>query len=491
MSGYPATPQGGGPTRLVAVKNGGGPVTEPPHPARTDPTDTSSAKPGTGDTGKGEADKNTELQLTSPIQPKRWMRVSEVRTMPEREQWHYLPNTVGLFMGRQGRNRVLKKKPDPALAIRQRAGGRQLQFWNDSLAAAYVDFNVWLQQQWIELVDGDVLLYRNLLIQELWQETQRIVATITVSQSKGGVGKSPTTVYISTSLAERSRRSVTCIDNNEDRGTTARELGIDPSKTMTVRQLRDLHQEGVIDTVRDFNEQLGASHHGVAVLASDAPQLRTSLYTYDQSYECVALGQDYSVFVVNDTGNHTQGDAMQAALQLTDVLVVPTIPGSWKSTDGFTGAMRDYANWGHPGLAKHSIAVVTGLPRGQFADDFRKDLELSNGHTLMGVPWDARIDRGDPADLAKTALFTEIAYLEITLAAIKIRRHTMSVVEKLPRIDMQNDSPEDIVEKKKVLNDTYEENQKRLIDLPRLDLRQGHLVPLPDGRTPVLPYCAL
>ena len=305
----------------------------------------------------------------------------------------------------------------------------------------------------LELLESDRVEYHNSLRKAIWREGQRQTFTTTVSQVKGGVGKTTTTCNLGSTLGSASTRTTTIIDNNEMWGTSGRLLGIPENATLTVRTTHSKNSRGEFTDFRAFSGQLGSTVHSVQLVAADAVAQRDDLYGYETAKEVIELVQHNSIFVVNDTGNHIGGNAMKAALEKTDVLVVPTIT-TGNSLEGAKVTMQNYQDWGYSDLVKHAIVVVSGLQPGESAEDYREVLGLPEQQILLGVPYDDRIHRDVVIDIEQTPLFTAIAYEELALATIAVHKHiTQHGWESAP-----------------------------------LSLVQGKLVKLSSGRTPTLPY---
>lgn len=299
----------------------------------------------------------------------------------------------------------------------------------------------------------DVNEYAKLLVDEIRRVNQQRTSTVTVSQVRGGVTKTTTSVYVASVLAEIAHRIVTLIDNNEMWGTPGRVLGIPAEGTVTVRGISDQVDSGSVNDFRTFSGKLGSTKHGVQLVASDAMVQENNLYGYDTSKRVITIAQGNSVFVVNDTGNNIAGAAMRAALELTDVLLVPTIT-SGNSLAGAVITMNNYNSWGHADKVKHSIVIVSGLRPGETAEDYRSKLELSDEHILLGTPYDQRLYDDEVVDLEVTERYTQIAYLEIVLALSQIARYV----------------------------------QDHGYSGKPIQIKQGQLVKLPSGRIPILPY---
>lgn len=299
----------------------------------------------------------------------------------------------------------------------------------------------------------DLVDYRFALEEAIKRIVQRRTFTATVTHVKGGVAKTTTSSNMSSMLGETARRTVTQIDSNPMWGTSFRLLGVPREETLTVRQVRDMLNRGELETHKQFIGALGSTRHGVCLVASDAVSQREDHYDFDTAKQVIQCGQRHSVFVVNDTGNDIAGGAMQATLELSDVMVVPSII-TGDSIEGARVTFDNYKSWGHTKLVRHSVMVVSGLESGDSAENYRQQLGLGPDHILVGIPYEDRLKNNEVIDLSKNDIVTQIAYLELVFVVTSVARHVQDY--------------------------GYEGDP--------LKFEQGQLVPIPSGRRPVLPY---
>ena len=275
----------------------------------------------------------------------------------------------------------------------------------------------------------------------------------TVANMKGGVGKTPLSAYMASTLADYSRRGVIVIDHNEMRGTTAVQLGLGDVPGMTVRQAFAAIQRQELNNAGDYLSKLPTTKHGVAVLSSDSVVGHEELYLEETSDLNIKTARRHIQFAVNDTGNYIQGSAMRGVLNNTNVLLVPTLPNAISTTCA-RETITNLRKWNYDGLVDRAIVVVIGIPDGATLESYRDQLGINKSALLFAVPHDERGRSCAPVDLDVTDFYVRIAYNEITLASLLVAHAA--------------DRPE---------------TAKRLSDL-----RTGKLVELPSGRTPVLPW---
>ncbi|MEO5691005.1 MAG: hypothetical protein ABIQ64_02360 [Candidatus Saccharimonadales bacterium] len=294
--------------------------------------------------------------------------------------------------------------------------------------------------------------YQEELEKEIVSVNQNTKWTSTTSNVKGGVGKTPITANSATVLASVTSRVVTVVDNNPNWGTTAMLLGIDPSATISVRTMAAQLKEGGVNNFTDFSAPLGSTRDGVQLIASDALARRDS-YGYEVAKSVITAGKVNSIFVEVDTGNEISDSAMRATLELSDVLVVPCLPTHAK-LEGAVHTMENYREWGHDRLVRHAVVVVTALPRGDYAENYRDRLRLDDKQVIIGIPFDDDIHNDRIIDRRRYPQETYISLLELVLAKSRVAKHV--------RLHPESDEPIPCV--------------------------QGQMVRLKSGRTPVLSY---
>lgn len=299
----------------------------------------------------------------------------------------------------------------------------------------------------------DLLDYRDRLQVAIRNNIQQRTFTATTTSVKGGAAKTTVSCYVASMLGETARRTVTLIDSNPDWGTAYKLLGVSREATHTVREVRDALLRHELQTHDEFVGQLGSTQHGVSLIASDALNQREDRYDYETAKLVTTNAQRNSIFVINDTGTGIAGDSMQATLELSDVMIVPT-----RTTDDtLTGAgvtIGRYRDWGHGNLTRHSVVVVNGLKPGDQAENYREKLGLAPDHVLVGIPYEERVHDNAVVDLRMNGLHSVIAYLELVYVVTSVAMH--------------------------VQTNGYDSNP--------LSFEQGRLVSIPSGRTPVLPY---
>ena len=277
--------------------------------------------------------------------------------------------------------------------------------------------------------------------------------SFTVLHPKGGIGKTPTICYVASTLGEISRRPIVLFEHHQMQGTAGDQLGLAGTVSLHSRQAAEMFEAGQLNDSGSFTGNLSITKHGVMVVTSEDVVEEGELYGEEVSATNIQYARKHAQFIANDTDNAIQIPATRGVLRNTDVIIFPT------SVDEVTLRMtrklrENLIHWGYKDLVNRSITVLSGIEQGDKLEDYREKLGLSETDLLLAVPFDMRIFKRMPVDLDETDLYVQIAYREISLAML-YASHAKT-------------------------NANFAENLKKI--------RTGHLVELPSGRTPVLPW---
>ena len=277
--------------------------------------------------------------------------------------------------------------------------------------------------------------------------------SFTVLHPKGGIGKTPTICYVASVLGEISRRPIVLFEHHQMQGTAGDQLGLTGTVSLHSRKAAELFAAGMLNDSGSFTGDLPITKHGVMVVTSEEVVEEGELYGEEVSATNIQFARKHAQFIANDTDNAIQIPATKGVLLNTDVIIFPT------STDEVTLRMtrklrENLTHWGYGDLVARSITVLSGIEPGDQLEDYREKLGLSETDVLLTVPFDTRIFKRMPIDLDETDFYVQIAYREIALAML-YASHAKS-------------------------NPGFAEKLRMI--------RTGHLVDLPSGRTPVLPW---
>lgn len=382
-------------------------------------------------------------------------------TQPGRENVSVLPPmtpTMGLAKYRYGYN-VLRKKGHivPALSRKQvelLSSDYELarQMMRDEINAAHaealVEHNAWQSAQ----AQADLDEYEQLLIDHIRRYNQSRRWCAVIANVKGGASKSPTSAILANCIGWVTRRLTTAIDNNPYEGTLWKWLDIDRQETVTVRQMNERILDGNVREFIDFSAPLGSNPYNVQLVVSDRVAQKQS-YDHDIAKTVIVTTKNNSIFTVNDTSNDIGAGAVEAALEESDVLVVPALNKDDK-LEGVRATMDNLSDWGHKAIVKHAVVLVNGLHPGESAEDYRDVLMLDQETILIGIPYDPWLNVFQPILPEKLQQQTRIACLEYTLIVSRVARHV----------------------------------QEQGHASPTMQFKQGELVKLSSGRKPILSY---
>lgn len=301
-------------------------------------------------------------------------------------------------------------------------------------------------------VQGDLDEYEQLLKDAILRTNQARRWSSVIANVKGGASKSPTSAILSIFIGWVTRRQTTAIDNNPFEGTLWKWLGIDRQETVTVRQLNERVHDGMVTEFIDFSAPLGSNAYNVQLVASDRVAKKES-YDHDTAKTVIEKTKKNSIFTINDTSNAIGDGTVEAALEASDVLIVPALDKDDK-LEGVRTTLDSFSEWGHSQIVKHAIVLVNGMKEGACAEDYRVTLNLEAETTLVGIPFvpSLHIYRAiNPDDMTQEG---RIASLELTYIVSSVARHV----------------------------------QEKGFDSEPLKFQQGKLVRLSSGRLPALSY---
>lgn len=297
-----------------------------------------------------------------------------------------------------------------------------------------------------------------------------------VFNHKGGVGKTPLSLYVGSELAETTRSVVVLLPTSKATKSTspAYSSGVLVGDRLAITDLSSVicSSEGGLERYRDLSIHLCRTrNHGLRIVVGD-PEGNVKLRSSFGKAKFVRLASrinDVADMVVYDHGNDSiqLGSIVLAAAQMSDVLVGTVLVSSSDGLKMFAGDLlsyqsdsiigRDFAEL--PDEEKIStsrkiddaIVVFVGLKPHESIKDYQKYLSepgrngeysgrpISRGK-VMAVPFDPYIHQvGSIVDLNKINPFTRLAYARIASAILeqtaqkriregdKLKRHLRSL----------------------------------------------------------------
>lgn len=232
---------------------------------------------------------------------------------------------------------------------------------------------------------------------------------IAVLSTKGGVGKTTTTLMLGHTLAVERGDRIVALDANPDYGTLG--YRVSPDTPRTVRDLLDARQG--IHSYPDVRAYTTQAPSRLEVLAGDADPAVSDAYTAQDHADTLAiLGQHYNV-ILTDCGTGVLHDAMRAVLHMATQLVIVTGPVVDQARHA-----DHLLRWLHKHGADHlvgSAVTVVNAARNDLAVDV-DGLEAhfrSITRAVVRVPYDPVLAAGGIDGLDRLDRSTQDAYLEL------------------------------------------------------------------------------
>ncbi len=216
----------------------------------------------------------------------------------------------------------------------------------------------------------------------------RVIATVS---TKGGVGKTTTTVNLGHTFASHRGDRVVALDGNPDAGSLGYRIRLETPATAD-DLLRQLDGVTRYADMRAFTSQ--ATSRLEVVAAPDDPRVSTALGERDYRRLLDLLEHHYQLILV-DCGTGILDDATRGIVDEADQLVVVTAP----SVDAAraTSYLLDWLEThDHADLVADSVAVVNGCRPGKGL----VDLDEVEAHfaarcrTVVRIPWDRHLAAG-------------------------------------------------------------------------------------------------
>lgn len=185
-----------------------------------------------------------------------------------------------------------------------------------------------------KLTHGDVLRQRyNYLKDRLKDLSETRSRTVTVLNSKGGAGKSPTIVYLAALYHKVTGSWNILLDMNQNFGTAARLLGIRRSDTLSLRDA--IRLGAALETKTDFKTRTKAHRQtGLRVVSSADMDAEEDVFSVEQIVDLHDKADRIFDSVFQDTGNGMSHSCNIAAVETADALVFPAI---WDNDDAIIG----------------------------------------------------------------------------------------------------------------------------------------------------------
>jgi len=185
-----------------------------------------------------------------------------------------------------------------------------------------------------KLTQKDELLQRFFYLwNRLKDLSETISRTVTVLNSKGGAGKSPTILYLAAIYHKITGSWNILLDMNQNFGTIARLAGIRRSDTLSLRDA--IRLGGKLRTKTDFKTRTKAHRQtGLRIVSSADMDSTEDVFSVAEIVDLHNKADRIFDSVFQDTGNGMSHSCNIAAVETADALVFPAV---WDNDDAIVG----------------------------------------------------------------------------------------------------------------------------------------------------------
>lgn len=240
--------------------------------------------------------------------------------------------------------------------------------------------------------------------------------TIAVVSTKGGVGKTTTTLNLGHTLASIRGDRVAALDANPDAGS----LGYRIQRQTTATALDLLAVPEPITSYSQIRPFTSQADSRLEVIASpDDPRLTQRMEREDYERLLAMLRRQYNL-ILADCGTGILDSATQGVVRSADQLVVVTGP-SVDAARAVTYLLSWLCEHGLEAKVRQALVVVNGVRTGRRP----VDVERITGHfqdlvqDVVVIPWDEELSNGATVELEWLAAATRQAYLRLAAAVIE------------------------------------------------------------------------
>ncbi|MGH8907292.1 MAG: MinD/ParA family ATP-binding protein [Egibacteraceae bacterium] len=251
---------------------------------------------------------------------------------------------------------------------------------------------------------------------------RRLVATITqpidgsrmiaVISTKGGVGKTSTTINLGHTFAAFRGDRVVALDGNPDAGSLAYRIRRETRATI-VELLADL-VEGRIHSCGDIRRLTSQASSRLEVIASpDDPRASKSLSIQDYQ-QVLGLLRRYFTLILADCGTGILDPVTQGIVSSAEQLLVVTSP-SIDAARAVSFMLSWLTEHGHAPLVDNAIVVMNAVPP-RMGPVNLPEIErhfVQRVRAVVRIPWDPHLEAGARTDLEDLAPATRDAYVHL------------------------------------------------------------------------------
>ena len=232
---------------------------------------------------------------------------------------------------------------------------------------------------------------------------------ITVSNQKGGVGKTTTTIGLGSAFASLRGDRVIAVDANPDFGTLGRRV---PQQTGST--VRSLLNDPNVTRYADVRRHTSQSASHLEVLASERDPAISESFSADDYLDVIGILENYYNIIMTDCGTGLLHSAMEGVLSSATAIVLVTSP----AVDGAESAAAtlDWLNaHGYQRLVQQAVVVISASkPGGAPIDlDMLTQHFLGRTRAVQIIPFDDHLATGAQIDLDHMNRDTRNAFLEL------------------------------------------------------------------------------
>ncbi|MGI9018588.1 MAG: AAA family ATPase [Euzebya sp.] len=239
--------------------------------------------------------------------------------------------------------------------------------------------------------------------------------TVAVVSTKGGVGKTTTTLNLGHTLASIRGDRVVALDANPDAGSLG--YRVERQTTKTAADLLALGDPITsYSQVRPFTSQ--ATSRLEVIASPDDPHLTRRMGRKDYEDVLTMLGMQYNL-ILADCGTGILDSATRGVVQHADQLVVVTGP-SVDAARAVTYLLSWLAEHGMEEKVNRAIVVVNGVRPGRRPVDVDRICDHFDQlvRRVVTIPWDEELANGATVQMEWLATQTRHAYLNLASSLI-------------------------------------------------------------------------
>lgn len=236
-------------------------------------------------------------------------------------------------------------------------------------------------------------------------------ARVAIVSTKGGVGKTTTTVMLGHTFASLRGDRVMAVDANPDVGTLA--LRVPNQSPATIRDLLAADRLESYADIRAFTQQAPSR---LEVLAADSDPQISEAFTDDDYRQVVRSLERFYNLVLTDTGTGVLHSAMAGVLSLAHqlVIVAGTAPDEAKPAAFLVDWLVSH---GYHDLVSRAVVAINGVWKKTAVDVTRiHDYFAQRCRMVVEIPLDQRLYEGGPTQLDDLSEDTRNAYLNLAAA---------------------------------------------------------------------------